>query len=83
MNVKLIEDVQIFELWVYARFQLSIISLSMCTFGIVRVVLQARPSCKEKGSGELPRVELFWPTPKTGWSRNVIMKALKCETPGT
>ena len=36
------------------------------------VVPPARPSRAERGSGELPIVELFCTAPKTGWSRNVI-----------
>ena len=38
------------------------------------LVSPARPSRAERGSGELPIVELFCTAPKTGWSRNAIMK---------
>ena len=39
-----------------------------------RVVSSARPSRAERGSGELPIVELFCTAPKTGWSRNAITR---------
>ena len=35
------------------------------------LVSLARPSHKERGSAELPIVELFCIAPKTGWSWNV------------
>ena len=38
------------------------------------LVSPARPSHAERGSGELPIVELFCTAPKTGWSRNAIMR---------
>ena len=41
---------------------------------MLTLVSPARPLRAERGSGELPIVELFCTAPKTGWSRNAITR---------
>ena len=58
----------------YRLFTLLVCHPSTCGLEPKALVSPAIPSRVERGSGELPIVELFCTAPKTGWSRNVIMR---------